>query len=57
MDLKQQTALAQVIHNAYWAMEAGTYPTKDQEQEVNAGDLQLAYEILTHFNITPKETN
>lgn len=47
----KQKALAQVIHNSFYAMEAGEYPTKEQEQKPNGGDMQLAADILTHFKV------
>lgn len=49
-----QKALAQTIHNSFYAMEAGEYPTPEQEQEPNAGDMQLAVDILRKFDIKEK---
>lgn len=51
---EKQKALAQVISNSFYAMEAGEDPTLEQEREPNAGDMQLAFDILRKFDIEEK---
>lgn len=46
--------VAQVIHNSFYAMEAGEWPSTSQQTEPNAGDMQLASDILKHFTIKEK---
>lgn len=53
-DISKRQALAQTISDAFYAMEAGTHPTKEQQREPNTGDVQLAFDILNRFDISPK---
>ena len=44
MDTTKQ--LAQVINDSFFAMQAGEMPTKEEQSEPNAGDMQLAVDII-----------
>lgn len=47
-------ALAKVIAQSFYGMETGEFPVNGEEGGPSAGDMQVAYDILNHFNVTPK---
>lgn len=49
-------ALAQVIANSFWGMEAGRDPSPAEAPEPSAGDCQLAADVLRAFDAEAERT-
>jgi hypothetical protein len=41
----ERRAMAQVIHNSFYAMQAGEWPDPATQEEPNGGDMQLASDL------------
>jgi hypothetical protein len=54
----ERRAMAQVIHDSFYAMQAGEWPDPATAEEPNGGDMQLASDLQeAGYHLCPEPTD